>query len=125
MFLAIDTLCYMIEVIGCIPKLQSIFSVEEVQWLKELSYSPKEEVQEHSAVLYALIISQRSTDKEFENIIEHLIQQCLKRKIDTQHGAILMMANCLERMLFVKKNEDKQFSINVDLIKKSIFTICK
>lgn len=122
-FLAIEPLCCMVEVIGCVPQLYKLFTPDEINWVRDISTSVKEEVREYIGVLYGLLISQ-SGENVFETSIKHFINQCNNKSLEAQHGAILAIANSMERKLVDKKFKNEPYE-NKELVKNCIGVICK
>lgn len=108
----------MLEVIGCVPKLHTTLT-KNVQWLRDLLSSVKEEVREYASLLYAIYVNNAFTEIEFEKVINFLITQCSSKTLEAQHGAIITIGNCLERKIMTSRDYQQ---IN-DLIKKSVNTI--
>lgn len=92
----------MLEVLGCVPSLHTIFS-NAMNWLKDLLTSTKEEVREQGAVLYALIKNTATDETQFKDSIEYLISQTKSKNLEAQHGAILAIGHCLERRIMAKR----------------------
>lgn len=107
----------LLEIIGCIPKLNTQLSTDTHKWLKnQLFCSMKEEVREHSALLFAIISDMSLTDQEFDDEVMSLITQVDNNKmLEAQHGAILALGFCLERKIIHKTVN------NVDLQKWSAY----
>lgn len=99
---AIEPLSCMLEVVGCVPTLHTVFS-DHLTWLRDLLNSTKEEVREQAAVLYAVVISRALDDRGFEGAIDYLISQTGTKSLEAQHGAILGIGNCMERKIIAKR----------------------
>lgn len=92
----------MLEVVGCVPSLHTVFS-DHLNWLRDILNSTKEEVREQGAVLYAVVINKALDEKRFETAIEYLISQTKNKSLEAQHGAILGIGNCMERKIITKR----------------------
>ncbi|KAJ8933932.1 hypothetical protein NQ314_013688 [Rhamnusium bicolor] len=103
---ASEPLCCMIELIGCVPALHQHIS-KDLQWIRDQLSSTKEEVRECTSLLYALVLAYSVEDKEFETAIHYLISKTSNKSLETQHGALLGIGNCLEIKLMAKKTEGK------------------
>ncbi|KAF5283686.1 hypothetical protein FQR65_LT13757 [Abscondita terminalis] len=97
-----EPMCYMVEVIGCVPKLASLV-IDKLNWIRDLLNSTKEEIREISSLLYALIISEVLSEKEFESAVEYLISQTKNKTLEVQHGVIFGLAYTFERSIMVQK----------------------
>lgn len=89
----------MVEIVGCAPQLIAVIS-KDVIWIRDQLNSTREDVREYAAVLYSLILN--ATQDSFESAINYLIKQTDNKNLESQHGAILALGNCLEF------NENKQ-----------------
>lgn len=93
----------MLEVVGCVPALHSVFS-DHIGWLRDLLNSTKEEVREQAAALYAVVINEALDEKSFDSAVEHLVSQTgTGRNLEAQHGAILGIGNCMERRIVARR----------------------
>lgn len=111
----------MLEVVGCVPTLYTVFN-DHLNWLRDLLNSTKEEVREHAAVLYAVVINQAFDEKKFESAIQHLISQTGNKNLEAQHGAILGIGNCMERKIVTKRTASENIC-NWQLHKISFSTL--
>ncbi|KAB0794456.1 hypothetical protein PPYR_11295 [Photinus pyralis] len=116
-----EPLCCMLEVIGCIPKL-ALTLKSNLNWVRDLLNSTKEEVREITSVLYSLIINEVLSPKDFEDAINYLITQTNNKMLETQHGAILGIAYALERKIMTHKYRGGN-ALNDELFKKCVQTI--
>lgn len=96
----------MLEVVGCVPNLYTVFS-DHINWLRDLLSSTKEEVREQAAVLYAVIINRALDEKNFESAVEYLVSQTNNKSLEAQHGAVLGIGNCMERKIINMRTESK------------------
>lgn len=103
---AIEPLSCMLEVIGCVPALHTVFS-DHLNWLRDLLNSTKEEIREQAAVLYAVVTNKALDAKSFETAIEYLISQTANKNLEAQHGAILGIGNCMERRIITKRADSE------------------
>lgn len=91
----------MIEVVGCVPALGEMIK-DNINWVLN---SMKEEIREQASVLYAIIANRTFDEKGFENAVRQLISQTSSKSLEAQHGAILGVANCMERKIYSRKDE--------------------
>lgn len=97
-----------------------VFLKEKLPWFKDLLSSTKEEIREQASVLYAIIANQALDQKQFEELLIHFFNQANGKNLEAQHGAILGIANCLERKLMENKS-----NVAEEIHKKSLATIGK
>lgn len=98
-FLGSESLNCMVEIVGCMPQLTAVIA-KDIIWIRDQLSSTREEVREYAAVLFSLILN--ATPDSFDSAINYLIKQTNNKNLETQHGAILALGNCLEL------NENKQ-----------------
>lgn len=120
-FLAIEPLCCMVEIIGCVPKLSSSL-MNNIDWIRDLMNSTKEEIREFASVLYAVVINEVLSEKDFENAINHLVTRTTNKNLEAQHGAIFGIANAMERRIMIKRSNCNDFS-NWELFKNCVNTL--
>lgn len=84
----------MVEIIGCVPQLNSVF-FKDTQGVRDLLNSTKEEVREYASTLYSLVL----TSSEFESAINYLLKQTENKNLEAQHGAILALGTCVHLSL--------------------------
>lgn len=109
----------MLEIVGCVPQLYSVL-VKDMNWLRDLMNSLKEEIREQAAVLYAVILNYGSSEKDFDEAIDFLIKQTSSRNLESQHGALLGIGNCMERRIVSKLHKDCNTG---DVLKNAVTTI--
>lgn len=113
----------MLEVIGCVPELYKVL-LENVNWIRDLLASMKEEVREQAAVLYGIVAERAFDEKGFESAIGYLISQTSSKSLEAQHGAILGIGNCMERKIMAKRSKS-EVTFNWELLKTSFSAIGK
>lgn len=118
---AIEPLCCMLEVIGCVPKLAT-FLQNNIDWIRNLLNSTKETIREFASLLYGIIINEILSEKDFEQAVNYLVIQTNNKSLETQHGAIVAIANSMERKIMIKKLKSNDFS-KWELFKKCTNTI--
>lgn len=95
----------MLEVVGCVPQLYSALA-KDLNWFRDLLNSLKEEIREQAAVLYGIMLNYGGSDKDFEDAVDFLIKQTSTKNLESQHGAILGIGNCVERRIVSKMHKD-------------------
>lgn len=111
----------MVEVIGCVPKLSSTL-LSNLDWLRDLLNVTKEEIREIASLLYAIVVNNLLAEKDFDNVLQFLINQTVNKSLEMQHGAIFGLANVIERKIMSQKLVCTDFS-KWELFKSSINTI--
>lgn len=111
----------MLEVIGCVPKLAT-FLQNNIDWIRNLLNSTKETIREFASLLYGIIINEILSEKDFEQAVNYLVIQTNNKSLETQHGAIVAIANSMERKIMIKKLKSNDFS-KWELFKKCTNTI--
>nr|XP_022915862.1 proteasome-associated protein ECM29 homolog isoform X1 [Onthophagus taurus] len=101
---SVESICCMSEIIGCVPNLYKSLS-NDINWLRDLLNSVKEEVREQVALLYAVTINPALNDDDFNKALEYLIKQTNSKNLESQHGALLAIGNCLERRIMTQKEK--------------------
>lgn len=101
----VDSLCCMIELIGCLAPLHTILA-KDMQWSRDLLGNTKEEIREHASLLHGLMLSETLSDDEFDKALGNLIQQTEHKMLETQHGNILALGAALNARLLSKKRDD-------------------
>ncbi|KAL3269226.1 hypothetical protein HHI36_008307 [Cryptolaemus montrouzieri] len=102
---AIEPLSCLVEALGCLPLYSSVLS-EDMNWVRDqLLSSTKEEVREYGAVLYGILLA-NSEDKQFNENVQYLIKQVESKTLETQHGALLAIGNCLQSRILNKTSEN-------------------
>ncbi|KAK4875583.1 hypothetical protein RN001_012005 [Aquatica leii] len=117
----IEPLCYMVEIIGCVPKLASSV-IDKINWIRDLLNSAKEEIREIASLLYALIINEVLSEKEFEAAVNYLISQTKHKTLEIQHGVIFGLGYTFERRIMAKQPTVLDFTNN-DLFKSCVENI--
>lgn len=103
-----ESMCCMLEVVGCVPDMHRILS-ENLQWLRDLLSSVNETIREFASLLYSIIISNTYNNDDFEKVINYLKLQCESKNLEAQHGGILTIGNCIERRIVLKKYDYQYF----------------
>lgn len=113
----------MVEVVGCVPELRTVFTEQEVKNIRDMVTSSKEEIRELAALLYGIVINYLLDEKNFKKVMQEFIDQCGSNKnLESTHGAILTITNALERNIMFKRNKNEEFK-SYDLLKESISAI--
>lgn len=105
----------MIELVGCLPSLNSYIS-KDLNWIKDQLSFGKDEVRECAALLYGIVLSLSASDVEFNDAVKHLLADTNNKNLETQHGSILAVGYCLEIKALQKKFDDKY----MELVRSSI-----
>lgn len=117
-FLAIDPLLCILEIIGSVPKLSKVF-LKDIKRIEDLLGSSKEEVREFAAVLHAIVVNELYRGDEFDGVVNRLLAQTGCKSLEAQHGAILGGASALETQMLSTKE------FNSSLLKNCLNTIGK
>lgn len=104
-FLGIESICCMLEVVGCVPQVYTVLA-KDLNWLRDLMNSLKEEIREQAAALYAVMLNYGTSEKEFDEAIDFLLKQATSKNLESQHGALLGIGNCMERRMMSKEKRD-------------------
>ncbi|XP_065156025.1 proteasome adapter and scaffold protein ECM29-like [Atheta coriaria] len=114
---AVEPLSCLVEVVGCLPELQTDLELDLTK-VRDLLLSTKEETREHAAILYGILINEAvDKEKEFDEVLEYLLKLTANKSVEAQNGGILSLGCCLERRLMTKK------SLRRDMLKNVIETI--
>ncbi|KAK9746868.1 Proteasome stabiliser [Popillia japonica] len=101
----IESICCMLEVVGCVPQVYTVLA-KDLNWLRDLMNSLKEEIREQAAALYAVMLNYGTSEKEFDEAIDFLLKQATSKNLESQHGALLGIGNCMERRMMSKEKRD-------------------
>jgi proteasome component ECM29 len=112
---SMEPLSCMVEIIGCVPQLNTFIS-KDTLWIRDQLNSSKEEVREYASALYALVLKTTEA-KEFESAINYLLKQVDSKSLETQHGANLSIGTCLEFKMLSNS------SVSQELHKKAVSTL--
>ncbi|KAL1514253.1 hypothetical protein ABEB36_003540 [Hypothenemus hampei] len=113
----IETLSFKIEMIGAAPELTTLAN-SDLKWVRDQLNNVKEDVREYAALLYSLLTKELSMDN-FDSEIKYLIEQTSKNNLETQHGALLALGNCLEAYILKLRREGTCFD-KEDVIKQCL-----
>lgn len=119
-FVALEPLCCMIELVGCLPALHTHLS-KDLKWIKDQLSHAREEIRDYAALLYGIILSLSTTETEFEAAIRTLISDTSNKSYETQHGSIIAVGHSLGMIGLNRKIDVKQ----LDLVRICIETLGK
>ncbi|KAF5273782.1 hypothetical protein FQA39_LY00897 [Lamprigera yunnana] len=116
----IEPLHYMVETIGCVPKLATSLK-DKINWIRDLLNSTKEEIREVAAILYAIVANELSSQTEFESAVKYLVSQTQHKTLEVQHGMVFGLGYIFERRIMMLKVSGS--AINNELFKTAVESI--
>ncbi|XP_019760174.1 proteasome adapter and scaffold protein ECM29 [Dendroctonus ponderosae] len=117
-----ESLSCLIELLGCVPNLHTLITDANMLWMQAQLGNLKEDIRGYVAVLYALVLPLKGNSENFDGAVRGLIEHTAKNHLETQHGALLAIGNCLEMQTLYKKRLGDSFG-NKALVKDSLLAI--
>uniref|UniRef100_T1J5P2 TOG domain-containing protein n=1 Tax=Strigamia maritima TaxID=126957 RepID=T1J5P2_STRMM len=95
---------FLLEIVAIIPDILSSYFEKNLDWIKSLMFSSKEQIREYASELYVIIMANTLSDSKYFAVLGELSKNINDKTLEIQHGSILALGYAIGKKIETSKS---------------------